>query len=72
MSEAQEGQMVECGMSADEMAALSEPRETEGEVPDSKKEFGTIGFEDVEASCKSADEQADDRDEVPMEASEEE
>ena len=70
--EPQEGQKVESGMSAEEMAALSEPRETEGEVPDTKKEFGTIAFEDVEESCNDADAKADDREDVPTEASEEE
>lgn len=72
MSEAQEGQLVESGMSAEEMAALSEPRETEGEVPETKKKFGTVSFEDVEASCNEADEKADDREDIPTEASEEE
>lgn len=70
--EPQEGQKVESGMSSEEMAALSEPRETEGEAPGSDKDFGTIKFEDVEASCKEADEKADDREEIPTEASEEE
>lgn len=70
--EAQEGQVVESGMSLEEIAALSEPRETEGEVPESTKDYGTVSFEDVEDSCKDADAQADDRDEVPTEASEEE
>ena len=75
--EPQEGQSVKSGMSANEMAALSEPREAEGEVPESTKDFGTVSFEDVEDSCKEADKQADDREDVPtggqaVEASEEE
>ena len=69
--EPQEGQMVESGMSAEEMAALSEPADTEGEVPGSTKAFGNVSIEDVEDSYKDADAQADDRDDVPTEATEE-
>lgn len=67
MSEPQEGQMVESGMSAEEMAALSAPGEHEGEIPQLSKTFGNVSIEDVEASYAEADKQADDRDEIPTE-----
>ena len=70
--EPQEGQIVESGMSAEEMAALSEPGETEGEIPESTKQYGNVSIDDAGDSYQDADKQADDREEVPTEASEEE
>lgn len=70
--EPQEGQKVESGMSAEAMAALSDPRPAEGEVPETKKKFEKVSFEDVEASCKEADEKADEREEIPKGEAEDE
>lgn len=57
-----EGKVVASAMSHVELAELSPPRETEGEVPQATKQYDRVSFEDVEASCKEADDQADDRD----------
>ena len=61
-----EGQIVESGMSPEAIAALSEPHEMEGELPDfSGRTFERVSFEDVAECCRSADEQADPREPIP-------